>query len=101
MREEATKSFAGVPVGVDWWAFRIVVRKSGQRAFDIENVPKPIIDAFCARQIRSDGSPHGDLGLYSDDSLDHVRFLQVYGERCSDADSTSIQIFGHLEGAAA
>jgi hypothetical protein len=63
LREEALKHFAGVPANIDWWAFRISVRKAGQRAFDIENVPKPIIDAFCAQQIRNDGSRHAQLGL--------------------------------------
>ena len=47
-----------------WWGFRIYVKKSGRGPFDVENVPKLIVDAFSKRQIDRDGSEHGALGVY-------------------------------------
>jgi hypothetical protein len=78
---------------VEWWAFRIFVRKVGNRQFDIENVPKLIVDAFCKNQIFQDGSAHTNVGLYDDDTIDFVRILQVGGERYLE-DSTKVEIFG-------
>ena len=84
------------PSGDSTWEFRICVRKAGRRPFDIENVPKLIIDAFCARQIERDGSPHTSLGLYPDDTIDHVQILHVEGERVQGPDeSTRIEIIAH------
>ncbi|MBI5970169.1 MAG: hypothetical protein HY884_03335 [Deltaproteobacteria bacterium] len=57
------------------WAFKIVVEKSGKRPFDIENVPKLIIDAFCKKQIEKDSSEYEDFALYPDDTIDHVVFF--------------------------
>lgn len=74
------------------WAFRIFVCKAGRSPFDIENVPKIIIDAFCARQIRRDKSSFESLGLYPDDNLDHVVLVQVAGQRGS-VDSTFVELF--------
>jgi hypothetical protein len=75
------------------WAFRITVRKSGSQRFDIENVPKLIIDAFCKRQLRDDKSRFPHLALYEDDTIDHVIGLQVNGERTVGPDSTLVEIF--------
>lgn len=75
-----------------WWAFRISVTKAG-RALDIDNVPKTIVDSFCARQIARDGSAFYQLGLYPDDNLEYVRYVQVQGRRSSEIDSTRIEIF--------
>lgn len=77
-----------------WWAFRIGVRKAG-RSLDVDNVAKTIIDAFCAWQIARDQSSYSHLGLYPNDTFDHVRVLQVVGERGS-VDSTHIEIFACL-----
>lgn len=75
-----------------WWAFRITVRKAG-RPLDVDNIAKTIIDSFCASQIARDGSAFTQLGLYPDDTFDHVRVLQVIGNRSDTADSTLIEIF--------
>jgi hypothetical protein len=72
-------------------AFRIAVQEAG-RPLDVDNVAKTIIDAFCSWQIARDRSPHTQLGLYPDDTFDHVRLLQVVGERGA-ADCTKIEIF--------
>jgi len=80
-----------------WWAVRIFVEKSGRRPFDIENVPKLVIDAFCAKQIAKDGTTDkfGALGLYPDDTVDYVRLMQVFGERSINGDRMSVDIFAY------
>lgn len=90
-RREAAGKLLDRPKDPLWWAFRIKVQKAG-RALDVDNIAKTIIDAFCAWQITKDNSPHTDLGLYADDTFDHVRLLQVMGNRAT-TDSTRIEIF--------
>ena len=80
-----------------WWAFRIFVRKAGGRPFDIENTLKVFIDSFSARQIRSDASQYQTVALYEDDTVDHVRIIQVGGERTSSNESTRVEIFAKIE----
>src|SRR5437867_11340799 len=72
IREIAAPFLASVPAGITQWAFRIYVTKGGAGRFDIENVPKLIIDSFCERQIREDRSAFAALALYPDDTIDHV-----------------------------
>lgn len=74
-----------------WWGFRIGVQKAG-RPLDVDNVAKTIIDSFCSWQIAKDQSPFTQLGLYPNDTFDHVRVLQVVGER-GPTDQTHIEIF--------
>jgi hypothetical protein len=76
------------------WAFRIQVWKNGLRPFDIENVLKPIVDAFCRKQMTRD-KWDGDerLRLYPDDSLDHVTMIQVAGGRTTGEPRTVVEIF--------
>lgn len=83
---------------VESWAFRIFVRKSGRRPFDIENTLKIIIDSFSRRQIRRDRSQHERVALYEDDTLEHVGLIQVGGERCAMGHSlTRVEIFAKIE----
>ena len=93
-RAAVSRDFPSQIPQVEWWAFRIFVRKAGNRRFDIENVPKLVIDAFCRRQIETDDSSYTDLALYDDDTIDFVRVIQVGGERTSGQDSMVIEIFG-------
>jgi len=94
IRERAVQLLPAGFQGVEKWAFRIVVSKGGRRRFDIENVAKPIIDAFCTRQIQSDHSKYTTLGLYPDDSLDHVVVLEVAGSRVvGKEETTRVEIF--------
>src|SRR2546425_10816686 len=81
IREAGAAHLAPVFPEVKQWALRILVRKSGARRFDIENVPKLIVDAFCKRQIADDASRYPHVGLYDDDTIDHVALVQVAGER--------------------
>jgi hypothetical protein len=90
-RNAALGKLGPIPENPVWWAFRIAVEKAG-RALDVDNVAKTIIDAFCTWQITRDGSPHTELGLYPDDTFNHVRVLQVIGGR-GPADFTKIEIF--------
>jgi hypothetical protein len=90
-RNAALGKLGPIPEGPLWWAFRIDVEKTG-RALDVDDVAKTIIDSFCSWQIAQDGSPHTDLGLYPNDTFDHVRVLQVIGGRGA-ADCTTIEIF--------
>lgn len=91
-RNAAAGVIQAVPAGVLWWAFRITVSKTG-RPLDVDNIAKTIIDSLCARQITRDCSSFTHLGLYSDDTFDHVRVLQVIGSRSTTADSTCIEVF--------
>ncbi|MBI3538165.1 MAG: hypothetical protein HY070_11500 [Chloroflexi bacterium] len=94
IRGVAAKNLPSPIPKVAWWAFRIFVRKSGRNRIDIENVPKLIVDAFSAWQISRDNSPFLDLVLYADDTIDHVRFVQVAGKRTESEELTSVEIFG-------
>jgi hypothetical protein len=75
VRSGASQGFPNSVPKVTWWAFRIFVKKSG-KAFDVENVPKIIVDAFCAKQIAEDQSRYAQLGLYPDDTIDYVRIVK-------------------------
>lgn len=94
IRKVASTKLAAIPPDLVGWGFRIYIRKSGKRPFDIENVPKLIVDAFCARQITRDDSRHTHLSLYPDDTIDHVVSLQVAGERVAGGESTLVEVFG-------
>lgn len=84
------------------WAFGIVVTKSGNRKFDVDNVPKLIIDAFDQEMIEKD---HADdlglqeqylerLGLYRVDQIDNVPIVLAGGKRNPGKnDRTEIYIF--------
>jgi hypothetical protein len=91
-RSAAASKIGSTPPNVLWWAFRIAVHKAG-RPLDVDNVAKTIIDSFCTSQIARDGSTFADLGLYPDDTFDHVRVLQVIGRRSLSSDLTRIEIF--------
>jgi hypothetical protein len=91
-RSAASGKLEPIPSVVHWWAFRITVSKAG-RPLDVDNIAKTIIDSFCIRQIRRDGSHYEQLGLYPDDTFDHVRVLQVVGNRRAKSDATRIEIF--------
>ena len=94
IRAIAAEVITSPPEDVSAWAFRITVLKSGERPFDIDNVPKLILDAFCERQIRKDKSSYAPLALYPDDTIDYVTELQIRGERTADTDETEVEVFG-------
>lgn len=81
---------------VKWWAFRIYVRKSlsGNKRFDIENIPKLIVDSFSKWQIQEEVSHYTGLGLFEDDTIESVRMIEVRGEPVSGPNTTRVDIFG-------
>jgi len=97
IRAKAAKNFPNDIPKVKWWAFRIFVKKAGGRPFDIENVPKLIVDAFCKWQIQRDGSEYENLGLFSDDTVDYVKIIEVGGVRSQGEDTTKVEIFGYKQ----
>lgn len=93
IRECAAASMPTLPPGRHVWAFRIYVHKTGDRPFDVDNVPKLIVDSFCGERVRRDSSNFANVAVYEHDTVDHVVMVQVAGERCSSKDSTTIEIF--------
>jgi hypothetical protein len=96
LRRLAAPHVKPAPNSVAWWAARIHVCKAGRRPFDIENVAKPILDAFSETQVRKDRSAFPHLALYHDDAIDYVRILVLSGERTTSDESTHIQLYAHL-----
>ncbi|NLT51445.1 MAG: hypothetical protein GXX85_11060 [Ignavibacteria bacterium] len=92
IREAANNNFPNDRPENKKWAFRITFGKSGGRQFDVENVPKLIIDAFCIKQISNDNSVFTSLGLYKDDTIDEVIMVQVAGKRNNES-YMEIEIF--------
>ncbi len=95
IRTKAAESFPTNIPSIKWWAFRILVKKAGGRPFDIENVPKLIVDAFCRWQVQKDGSKYENLCLFADDTLDYVKIIEVGGMRSQEGDTTEVEIFGY------
>ncbi len=52
IRAKAAESFPNNIPSIKWLAFHIFVKKVGGRRFDIENVPKLIVDSFCRWQVQ-------------------------------------------------
>mgnify|MGYP001237754204 CR=1 FL=1 len=75
IRKTAKQNFPKKIPEVEWWAFRIFVEKS-DNGFDIDNVPKLIIDAFCKKQIENDESKYVKVGLFPEDTIEHVRIVE-------------------------
>ena len=96
IRKAVAKKFPTAIPKVDWWAFRIQVKKAPGRRFDIDNVIKPLIDAFSETEIENDTSVYPNLKLYEDDTIDNVKIIEVSGERvgAGEQESTIVEIFG-------
>ncbi|NOZ06233.1 MAG: hypothetical protein GXP41_07780 [Chloroflexi bacterium] len=77
-----------------WWAFRLYVKKGGSHSYDVDNIPKLIVDAFSGKLLRQDGSQYPQLEIYEDDKVGSVAMVQVGGEAFEGGDSTRIEIFG-------
>ena len=94
IRRSVASSFPTEIPPAQWWAFRLYARKGGGHSYDVENIPKLIVDAFAGKQLRRDQSKYPQLELYEDDKVDSVAMVQVAGESSDDGDSTRIEIFG-------
>lgn len=71
-----------VPTNACWGVdVSVQYNKKRKRPIDIDNIPKLIIDALCKKQIHSDKScKYIKLGLYDDDTIDHVGLLKIEGK---------------------
>lgn len=96
IRDAASRVFPATKPPVDAWAFRIFVRRPDK--FDVDNIPKIIVDAFCTGQIERDSSQFGSVGLYADDTANHVKMVQVAGVQENGNAITIIEIFGCQNG---
>ena len=95
VRKAALTVFPPILPHADWWAFRIFVQRPDD--FDVDNVPKIIVDAFCVGQIRRDGSEYISVGLYQDDTATHVGMVQIAGEQNNRGILTTIEVFGRKD----
>jgi hypothetical protein len=79
-----------------YYAFEIKVIKKGKRSFDLDNVPKLIIDSFCEKQIEKDKSRYKNLAFYPDDSLEYVIKINLEGRKAilGEEDKTEVEILG-------
>ena len=95
IRRNALKNFQKKPYRCKWYGFRIKVERSMfKRPLDIENIPKLIIDAFSSEQIDRDKSRYPRMKLYPDDTLEHIRVIQIEGKFSDNKDNTEVWIFG-------
>jgi len=95
IRSQAKEGFPVAIPDLAWWAFRIYVKKNRRaRKFDVDNVVKLIVDAFCRDEIQRDQSQYPELCLYEKDTIDVIRVIEVGGERTEDIDHTEVEIFG-------
>ena len=96
IREAASRGFPNIGKEYKWWAFRIIVTSDDSKIkFDIDNVPKLIIDSFSGSQIERDDTKYKNLSLYPDDTVESVRILEVIGNIGTEK-KTIIEIFGKL-----
>lgn len=97
IREQAIDSFPVKLQAYSFFAFRISIRKTGNRPFDLDNCPKLIIDSFCKKQVEKDKSRFQTIGLYDDDTIDYVNRIELIGERIKngiESDYTEVEIWG-------
>lgn len=96
IRKNALKDFPDKPFDCEWYGFYIKVERSRfERPLDIENVPKLIIDAFSSEQVDKDKSRYSQIRLYPDDTLKHVRVVQMEGKFSDNGrNNTEVWIFG-------
>jgi Holliday junction resolvase RusA-like endonuclease len=69
-----------------FWGFRVIVRRKykGQAA-DLDNYIKGVIDSFSGSTLKRDESKYAyQLKLYPDDSVKHVRLVEVAAEESQD-----------------
>ena len=66
------------------------------KKFDVDNVVKLVVDAFCRDEIVRDQSGYPELCLYEKDTIDVIRVIQVAGERTEGTDHTYVEIFGRI-----
>jgi hypothetical protein len=96
VRQEAAERLPEERPRASVWAFRICVYYRAGQSFDVDNVPKLIVDAFSKNQLRRDGSRFAGVGLYEDDTVGEVAVVQVAGVLTEDEPRTEVRIFERL-----
>jgi len=98
IRAEVAPRFPATIPRARWWAFRLCAKKGGRASFDVENIPKLIVDAFSGKMLRQGGSQYPRLELYGEDTVDRVGMVQVAGEAFEGGDSTRGEVLGRRFG---
>lgn len=93
IRQFSAPFFPAQILPAKWWAFRIHAQKAGNR-WDVENIPKLIVDSFSEEQILKDASLYKKVAIYAKDTVEYVRMVQVSGEPSNGDESTIVEIFG-------
>ena len=93
IRKAAVGAFPASVPAARWWAFRLYARKTGA-GWDIENIPKLVVDAFSTEQITKDGSKYPQVRIYEKDTIEYVRMVQVAGEQDRSRDALTLEVFG-------
>jgi hypothetical protein len=99
VRQAAAEGLPPERPSVSAWALRICVHYRSGQSFDVDNVPKLIVDAFSMTQLRRDGSRFTGVGLYEDDTVEEVAAVQVAGVVTKEEPRTEVRIFGRLPAA--
>ena len=79
-------AYSEIPKGLSTedyvWGFKIYFtkNKNSKHRCDVDNIPKLILDSFSKKSIDKDNFKVKEAGLYEDDSLEYVKFIEVYGD---------------------
>ena len=76
------------------WGFKIYFtkNKNSKHRCDVDNIPKLILDSFSKKLVEEDNSKVEEAGLYEDDSLEYVKFIEVYGD-LGEEDKVLIEVY--------
>jgi len=72
--------------------FILLKNKNSKHRCDVDNIPKLILDSFSKELVKRDKSKWKRAVLYKDDSLQYVKFVQVYGD-LREEDKVLIEVY--------
>jgi len=72
--------------------FILLKTKNSKHRYDVDNIPKLILDSFSKKLVEEDNSKVEEAGLYEDDSLEYVKFIEVYGD-LGEEDKVLIEVY--------
>ena len=73
--------------------FILLKTKNSKHRYDVDNIPKLILDSFSKKLVEEDNSKVEEAGLYEDDSLEYVKFIEVYGD-LGEEDKVLVEVYG-------
>jgi len=91
-------AYSEIPKGLSTkdyvWGFKIYFtkNKNSKHRCDVDNIPKLILDSFSKKLVKQDESKWKKTGLYKDDSLEYVKFIEVYGD-LGEEDRVLIEVY--------